>query len=232
MVGTTASLVSFAETEELVRTLAGVEVGAKQVERAAEALGREIDADERVVIDPAPPISPTMYPGIDGTGLPMRGSELAGRAGKKPDGSAKTREAKLVSIRSADGRDRDGTPVRTPASVSYNAAIESAATPDTEEELSGFANRIEREATRRGFDAAERRVIIGDGARWIWNIADEPFPGAIGIIDMYHAKGTLARLAKDLFGPQGEQTEQWGKARRDELENGRMQAICGPSTHT
>ena len=225
MVGTTASLVSFAETEELLRTLSGVQVGAKQVERAAEALGREIDADERAVVDSGTPVSTTMYLGIDGTGLPMRGSELAGRSGKQPDGTAKTREAKLVTIWSADACDKDGLPVRTPGSVSYNAAIESAATPDTADELSDFATRVQREASRRGFDAAERRVIIGDGARWIWNIADELFPGAIQIIDMYHAKGTLSQLAKDLFGPTGEQTEQWGKARRDELENGRMQAL-------
>ncbi len=225
MVGTTASLVSFAETAELLRTLCGVQIEAKQVERSAESLGHDIDADERAVVESGVPISTTMYLGIDGTGLPMRHSELAGRAGKQPDGTAKTREAKLVTIWSADGRDKDGTPVRTPGSVSYNAAIESAATSDTDEQLSEFASRVERDATRRGFNAAERRVIIGDGARWIWNIADELFPGAIQIIDMYHAKGTLSQLAKDLFGPVGEQTEQWGKARRDELENGQMRAI-------
>lgn len=225
MVGTTASLVSFAETEQLLGTLAGVEVGAKQVERAAEALGREIDADERAVVDPAAPMSTTMYLGIDGTGLPMRASELAGRAGKQPDGTAKTREAKLVTIWGADGRDAAGIPVRTPGSVSYNAAIESAATSDTADQPSEFAARVEREATRRGFNTAERRVVIGDGARWIWNIADELYPGAIQIIDMYHAKGTLSQLAKDLFGAQGDQTEQWGKARRDKLENGQMRAI-------
>ena len=61
MVGTTASLVSFAETEELLGTLAGVAVGAKQVERAAEALGREIDADERAVVGSGVPISTTVY---------------------------------------------------------------------------------------------------------------------------------------------------------------------------
>ena len=65
MIGTTASLVSFAETEELLRTLSGVQVEAKQVERASEALGREIDADERAVIDPDIPTSITMYLGID-----------------------------------------------------------------------------------------------------------------------------------------------------------------------
>lgn len=42
MVGSAATLVSFVESSTLLRELAGVEVNAKQVERAAEALGQEI----------------------------------------------------------------------------------------------------------------------------------------------------------------------------------------------
>ena len=64
------------------------------------------------------------------------------------------------------------TPSRTPGSVSYNAAIESAEISDTDEPLSDFTNRVEREATRRGFNAPELREVIGDSARSIWSIAD------------------------------------------------------------
>jgi hypothetical protein len=225
MVGTTASLVSFAEASALLGELAGVAVEAKQVERAAERLGRDITDDEHTTVQAAPPGSSTMYLGMDGTGLPMRHSELAGRRGKQADGSAKTREAKLVTIWTADTRDNEGTPVRDAGSISYSAAIESAAMPDTAETLSQFACRVEREARRRGFDAAERRVVIGDGARWIWNIASELFPEAIQIVDLYHAKGTLWDVAKALFGPTSERTEEWAKQRRDELDNGNLAAI-------
>jgi len=38
-------------------------------------------------------VAPTMYLGMDGTGVPMRSSEAANRAGKQADGSAKTRES-------------------------------------------------------------------------------------------------------------------------------------------
>jgi hypothetical protein len=38
-------------------------------------------------------VAPTMYLGMDGTGVPMRTQEVADRAGKQADGSAKTREA-------------------------------------------------------------------------------------------------------------------------------------------
>ncbi len=86
MVGLAAALVSFAESSDLLRDLAGIPVDPKQVERTAEALGREIAQDERDVIEPSPPCAPTMYLGMDGTGVPMRPAELTGRAGKQPDG--------------------------------------------------------------------------------------------------------------------------------------------------
>jgi hypothetical protein len=34
------------------------------------------------------------YVSSDGTGVPMRREEVEGRAGRQPDGSAKTREAR------------------------------------------------------------------------------------------------------------------------------------------
>src|SRR6516165_5203413 len=75
-------------------------------------------------------VASTMYLGMDGTGVPMRTEEVAGRAGKQPDGSAKTRQAKVITMWTAESRDSEGKPVRDPGSVTYSAAIESAATPD------------------------------------------------------------------------------------------------------
>ena len=155
----------------------------------------------------------------------MRPEELKGRSGKQPDGSAKTREVKLVAIWSADGRDGEGRAVRDAGSVSYNAAIESAATADTDEDLSAFALRVGREATRRGFDEASRRVVIGDGAKWIWKMSEELFPGATEIVDLYHAKGTLSDTAKAIFGAESEEGKAWAKSRRDELEEGKLKEI-------
>ena len=145
MVGTAAAMVSFAESSELLDELAGVPVDPKQLERTAEGLGRQIAQDERSVVEPEPPAAPTMYLGMDGTGVPMRPKETRGRLGKQPDGSAKTREVKLVTVWSAEGRDKEGLPVRDPGSVSYSAAIESAACNDTNELPSEFAQRAERE---------------------------------------------------------------------------------------
>lgn len=225
MVGLSAAMVSFEESSELMDKLASVPVDAKQVERKAKSLGREIARDERTVVEIEPPSAPTMYLGMDGTGVPIRASELAGREGKQPDGSAKTREVKLVTVWTAEGRDEEGTPVRDEGSVSYSAAIESAASRDTDEAPSEFAQRAYREARRRGFDQAERRVVLGDGAPWIWNLADEQFPGAVQIVDLYHAKSHLCDVAKAIYGPGSDLGDQWAKQRRDELDNGKIDEI-------
>ena len=105
---------------------------------------------------------------MDGTGIPVRKAETAQRQGKQPDGSAKTREVKLAVAWTAERRHpKTGVPMRDPDSVSYTAAIETAASRDTDREPSPFAQRVCREAERRRFADADRRVILGDGAPWI-----------------------------------------------------------------
>ena len=167
-----------------------------------------------------------MYLGMDGTGVPVRKAELAGRAGKRADGSAGTREVKLVAVWTA-ATDAGGRalPEREPGSVSYSAAVESAATRDTDPEPSPFAQRAGREAHRRGFDHARRRVVLGDGAPWIWNIADELFPDAVQIVDPFHAKQHLWDVAKAVYGPGTDMAERCARRRRDELDDGRLAAL-------
>ncbi len=224
MTGSTAALVSFEESSALLHDLAGVEVSVKQVERAAEGLGAEIAADERRCVERMGDTAPTMYLGMDGTGVPMRAAETAGRAGKQPDGSARTREAKLVTVWSAESQDQDGTPMRDPGSVTYSAAIESAAAADTSPSRSDFAERVLREAARRGFTEASRCVVLGDGSAWIWNTTRELFPKAIQILDRYHAKEALHRAAQSIFGAAGE-GRQWAAARCADLDDGKLHAV-------
>lgn len=228
MVGLVGSMVSFEEGHELLHELAGVDVPTKHVERAAEALGRDIAEDEKQVVEPPAvnePVAPTLYLGVDGTGVPVRKEELAGRAGKQPDGTAKTREVKLVTIWSAEGRDDKGTPVRDTGSVSYSAAIESAAQKDADTAPSEFAARVEREATRRGFHRAERQAVLGDGAKWIWNLADEYFPDAVQIVDRFHAKHHLSDVAKSIYGAGSDLAKQWSQQRHGELDDSKIDTI-------
>ena len=225
LTGFAAAETSFERSRQLLKVLAGLAVSAKQVERTAEALGAEIAQEERERVEAAPPPADTMYLGLDGTGLPVRPSEREGRAGKQPDGSAKTREVKLVLGWTA-GRPAPGQPVqRDPGSVSYSGAVESAACHDTDRELPPFAQRVEREAKRRGFDQAKRQVAIGDGAAWIWNTVSEQFPQAIQIVDLFHAKERLWEVAHAAYGKGSDLAAAWAHARGAELEAGRIETV-------
>ena len=128
---------------------------------------------------------------------------------------------------SADTTDNKGRPVRDPDSATYNAAIETIATRDTDTEPAPFARRIRREAKRRGFATAPRYVVLGDGAPWIWNFADEHFLDAVQIVDIFHAKGHLVEVAKALYGPGSEDGEHWAKQQRDALDEGRIDDVIG-----
>jgi hypothetical protein len=227
MVGTVGAMVSFQEGSELLTELAGVPVDAKQVERTAEALGKEIAEDERHCTEPsdAVPLPQTLYLGMDGTGIPLRAEELVGRTGKQPGGSAKTGEVKLCTIWSAESHDEEGTPIRDEGSVTYSAALESACALDTAAARSPFAQRVWREATRRRFCQATRTVVLGDGALWIWNIADDQFPEATQIVDRYHAKQYLSEVGKDLYGLTAPRAAQWAERRKEELDTGKFPAL-------
>ena len=54
----------------------------------------------------------------------------------------------------------------------------------------------------------EEVVFLGDGAAWIWNLADEHFPGATEIVDYMHAKSHLYDVAKQAFGEENTEERQ------------------------
>ena len=65
-------------------------------------------------------------------------------------------------------------------------------------------------------------MILGDGAHWIWNIADELFPNAIQIVDLFHAKERLWEVAKALYGAGTDLAAEWARKQCDALEADRI----------
>ena len=75
------------------------------------------------------------------------------------------------------------------------------------------------EAWKRGWSQAEKKVVMGDGADWIWNLAGQYFPGAIHIVDLYHARQHLWDVARKLH-PNDESTQnRWIMTHQDLLDN-------------
>ena len=98
---------------------------------------------------------PKFYISFDGTGVPVRKSELVGRRGKQADGSARTREVKLGCVFTQVGLDKEGHPQRDPDSTTYVGAIESSTL---------FGWRMYAEALRRGLEQAQTVIVLTDGA--------------------------------------------------------------------
>lgn len=223
MMGRVGAKESFEEGRRDLDELAGVRVTTKAVERVSEAIGEQIETiarRERALalsgkVVPLHPV-PKLYITMDGTGVPMVPRETEGRRGKDEMGKAKTREAKLGCVFTQTQLDGKGRPVRDAHSTTYVGSIEPAA---------AFGVRIYAEAVRRGVRRAEKVIILGDGAPWIWGIADEHFYGAIQIVDLYHAREHLADLGKIVYGFTRVESKEWIVARREQLDAGEVEAV-------
>ncbi len=215
---------SFNEGRLDLEELAGIKVQTKAVERVAEGVGAELEVlgrsereraiDEQKVV-PLKVIA-KLYVSFDGTGVPVIKRETEGRRGKSATGEAHTREAKLGCVFTQTEVDEHGHPLRDEAATTYVGAIEAAGE---------FGWRIYGEAERRGLRRAAQVIVIGDGAPWVWGIAAEHFPGAIEIVDLYHARQHLADLSKLVYGAASAKAKQWTSARLAQLDEGDVESL-------
>jgi hypothetical protein len=185
----------FAAGSEDLRVYAGLTIGGRQIHRLMQTIGPAVQraAAAALAVTPVQPI-PVLYVEVDGTGAPMVPAALAGRPGKQPDGSAKTREVKVGCVFTQHGTDADGRPVRDAASTTYLCGLETAG---------DFGIRLRAEAWRRGLGQSECVVLLGDGAAWVWELGRVNFPFAIEILDYYHAREHLTGLLEALGGAGG-----------------------------
>ncbi len=70
----------------------------------------------------------------------------------------------------------------------------------------------------------DNKVVIGDGAKWIWNWADDNYPGALQIVDFYHAKEKLVLFAKHQYSDEEIRLE-WIKRQADKLLDNRLEEV-------
>jgi len=215
----------FAPACEPMKLLAGLEVNAKAIERTAEAIGAQIAQRDQQEISRAkqlvlPMVSkrniPKMYVLMDGVQVPVVAAETEGRTGRIEGQRARTRECKLGCVFTQTAVDQDGWAIRDPDSTTYVGAIETA-------EEFGF--RIYTEAWRRGWQWATIKVVLGDGAVWIWNLADQHFPGAIQIVDLYHARQHLGTIAALLHPQDPAAKKLWMIPMKELLDAGNIEPL-------
>jgi hypothetical protein len=89
----------------------------------------------------------------------------------------------------------------------------------------GFDKLLYTLACQSGLKRAEQVVVIGDGAHWIWDLADEQFPGAVQIVDLYHAKEHVWDVAHAVFGRETHKGASWAKQACDLLVHGQIEDL-------
>jgi hypothetical protein len=218
----------FDQGREQMKVLAGLEVTAKSVERTAETIGADVAQREQEEIQQAfqlhlpavaPEPIPILYVQMDGTGVPVVKKETVGRPGKIPGQPAHTREVKLGCVFTQTAWDKQGYPIRDPDSTTYTGALETAGE---------FGPRLFLEAWTRGWSRALIRVVMGDGAEWIWNLAALHFPGAILIVDLYHARQHLWEVARRLYPDDERKRKVWMKVHQKRLlDQGKIERLVG-----
>jgi hypothetical protein len=217
--------VPFDHGRRQMELLADLEVTAKSVERTAEAVGQDIAVREQGEIHRAVQLDlpvavgepiPFLYVELDGTGVPVVKKETLGRQGKNQGQPARTREVKLGCVFTQTEWDEEGYALRDPDTTTYVGAIETA------EE---FGKRLYLEAWKRGWSRAKKKVVLGDGAEWIWNIASQHFPGAVQIVDLYHARQHLWELVRKLHPSDERKQKRWTRVQQNRLDKGKIEKL-------
>jgi hypothetical protein len=198
---------SFEAASHDLLAYAGLPVPGRQIQRLILIMGPRIALKRKELPPPATPkVVEVMCVSVDGTGVPARPEELTGRPGKQADGSSRTREVKLAAIFTHRLPEKGERPFRDRDSTSYLADIVEAAE---------FGIRVRQEAFRRGIVAALIVVFLGDGAKWVWELARVNFPKAVCILDFYHALEHLAKLINLLYGEgSGKSKKRFGRWRQ------------------
>jgi hypothetical protein len=68
---------------------------------------------------------------------------------------------------------------------------------------------------------------MGDGAEWTWNLAQEQFPGAIEIVDLYHARQHLWDLGSKLYPRDEAAKRRWAMSHQHWLDAGKIEPLVG-----
>jgi hypothetical protein len=194
----------FESSSDLLERLLGISMSPPAIEQVAESAGRRVMALGQEPLKPAVSgVCKTLVIAADGCHAPER------------DG---WHEVKVANIYANEHRVKTASGRGKLAYKQYLATLDDAA---------GFGRLLWQAAECWQAEKARRVVVMGDGAPWIWNLAAEHFPGALEIVDFYHAAEHLWAAGEALFGERSISggTGSWVKHYRHHLRRGRVDLV-------
>jgi hypothetical protein len=88
-----------------------------------------------------------------------------------------------------------------------------------------FGERVEAEAMRLGLPLGEGLSVLGDGAEWVWALAEDHFHGAAQVLDVWHGAEKLAEAARAAFGG-GAEMQRWLEGAKGGLVADGYAGVC------
>ncbi len=209
-----APLLGFAQTAEALATLRQIDLCASTVERIAVCIGtslRHAQTQEAALHqndrlpDRRTACPKRLYVGADGIMIPLR------QPWKK--------DQSLGPLTCRFGECKTGIVYETtPDKHGRDSRVRVRAYTATLGDVEIFEPLLGTLAHRCGHHAAKEVIVLGDGAPWIWNVFGRQFPGAVQILDFYHACEHLGKVGNALYGTDTDLSRQWQKARQAELK--------------
>jgi hypothetical protein len=210
------SLLPYEETVHLIERVQGISVSTGRVRASTERLGELVAAEEERLMAAAwqtqDPQCPTPVDQLTPLYISMDGIKVNTR-------EEAWKEQRLGAVYSAEevaARTPEQEPVIRAHSMSYFTAMEDA---------DRFGRGLWIEAQRRGLEHAEQVIVIGDGAQWIWRLAQEHFPQATQILDWYHVTEYVWKAAHAIYGEDNPLAKRWARQQLDQLWAGRTHKV-------
>lgn len=162
-----------------------------------------------------------LYVEMDGVMARLRRDSVPMEKAEQERGGDVYREVKVGAVFVAEpGPERSelvpGVFVDTPGPIHYTARRTTA---------EDFAPQLYALAHASGVARATQVVVLGDGAKWIWRLAEEQFPGAIHIVDEYHARQHVWEVARAAFIEASAMREAWAKTVIAHLSAGQIEEV-------
>lgn len=83
-----------------------------------------------------------------------------------------------------------------------------------------LGQRLHWEALRGGLGRARQQLFLGDGAPWIWNLKQDRWDDAVGLLDFFHASQHLWGVGRTVAGEEASGLVPWVEARLHQLRHG------------
>ena len=94
-------------------------------------------------------------------------------------------------------------------------------------DTAGFTHALAEALTLERADDCERIVVVGDGAPWVWALADDRCPTAVQVLDDPHAVQHAAEAAAILFPPASGLDRLFVATVERALRAGRIEGLIG-----